>query len=276
MRLQNLELTAFGPYAATQRIDLARLAASGLFLLEGPTGAGKTTILDAVTFALYGGLAGEDAAEDRLRSHFAPPDVAPSVTLEFALRGSAYRITRMPRVPAAEEARRRVHHRGTRRCTWSGGDGAGWASLSANKAEAGELITELVGLSRAQFTQVMLLPQNEFAKFLRAADDDRRVLLTRLFGTELYDRVTAVLDQQRSAAVRARQAAESRIAAAVAAAAEAAGLDGAARDEIARVAPRRPGHPAQGGRCRAGARCRGHRRGPGAGGGPGPGRAGCR
>ncbi len=231
MRLQSLELTAFGPYAGTQRIDLARLAASGLFLLEGPTGAGKSTILDAVTFALYGGLAGEDAAEDRLRSHFAPPDVVPSVTLEFALRGTAYRITRVPEHQrpkkrgggfTTEHAQVHLERRHS----------AGWASLSANKAEVGEAVTELVGLSRAQFTQVMLLPQNEFAKFLRAADDDRRVLLTRLFGTELYDRVTTVLDQQRGAAVKARQAADSRISAAVAAAAEAAGLDAAARDEI--------------------------------------------
>ena len=231
MRLQSLELTAFGPYAGTQRIDVARLAGSGLFLLEGPTGAGKSTILDAITFALYGGLAGDDAGEDRLRSHFAPPDAVPSVTLEFALRGVGYRITRIPehRRPkkrgdgfTTEHAQVHLERR----------DAAGWASLSANKAEVGDLIADLVGLSRAQFTQVMLLPQNEFAKFLRAGDDDRRVLLTRLFGTQLYDRITAVLDQQRATAVRDRQQAEARIQAAVAAAAEAAGLDAAARGEI--------------------------------------------
>ena len=73
MRLHTLQLQAFGPYATQQRIDFGRLAASGLFLLEGPTGAGKSTILDAVTFALYGGLAGEESGEDRLRSHFAGP-----------------------------------------------------------------------------------------------------------------------------------------------------------------------------------------------------------
>ena len=112
MRLHHLELTAFGPYAATQRIDFARLAASGLFLLEGPTGAGKTTILDAITFALYGGLAGPDAAADRMRSHFAPPDAEPSVTLEFAVRGVAYRLTRVPEHRRPQAARGRLHHRG--------------------------------------------------------------------------------------------------------------------------------------------------------------------
>ena len=74
MRLHRLRMTALGPYATEQVIDFDRLAQGGLFLLEGPTGAGKSTVLDAVTFALYGGLAGADAADDRLRSHFAAPD----------------------------------------------------------------------------------------------------------------------------------------------------------------------------------------------------------
>ena len=96
MRLHTLELRAFGPYAAGQRIDFGRLAASGLFLLEGPTGAGKSTILDAITFALYGGLAGDESGEDRLRSHFADPAAEPSVMLEFSLHGTRYRVTRVP------------------------------------------------------------------------------------------------------------------------------------------------------------------------------------
>ncbi len=228
MRLHSLELTAFGPYARTQRIDFSRLSSSGLFLLEGPTGAGKTTILDAITFALYGGLAGNESAEDRLRSHFAAPDAEPSVSLEFSVRGVRHRVTRVPE-------HRRPKRRGEGFTTQPAQvhlqrhQGSGWASLSANKAEAGELITELIGLNRAQFTQVMLLPQGQFAKFLQAADDDRRVLLSRLFGTQLYDRITAELDRRRAAAVRQRQDAEVMITTATSAAAEAASLDAAAR-----------------------------------------------
>jgi DNA repair protein SbcC/Rad50 len=231
MRLSRLDVTAFGPYAGTQRIDFARLSSSGLFLLDGPTGAGKTTILDAITFALYGGLAGTGAAEDRLRSHFAPADAVPSVQLEFAVAGVTYRVSRVPEHQrpkkrgegfTTEAAQVHLERR----------EGAGWVSLTANKAEAGELITELIGLNRAQFTQVMLLPQGEFARFLQAADDERRVLLSRLFGTELYDGITSWLDQRRAAAQRDRAQARAAIDTAVSAAAEAAGLDGAARTEL--------------------------------------------
>jgi DNA repair protein SbcC/Rad50 len=231
MRLHSLELAAFGPYAQAQRIDFSRLSSSGLFLLEGPTGSGKTTILDAITFALYGGLAGDESAEDRLRSHFAAPDAAPSVSLEFSVRGVRHRLTRAPE-------HRRPKRRGDGFTTEAAHvhlerhEGGGWVSLSANKAEAGEMITELIGLNRAQFTQVMLLPQGQFAKFLQAADDERRVLLSRLFGTQLYDRITAELDRRRAAAIRLRQDAEAAIDAGVSAAAEAAGLDAEARSSL--------------------------------------------
>jgi len=231
MRLHTLELQAFGPYAAAQRVDFDRLAGSGLFLLEGPTGAGKTTILDAITFALYGGLAGEGSGADRLRSHFARPDAEPSVTLEFSLRGIRYRVSR---VPEHQRPKRRgggyttepSHVHLQRR------DGDRWISLSSNKAEVGEAITNLVGLNRVQFTQVMLLPQGEFAKFLRCGDDDRRTVLTKLFGTQLYDRITAELDRRRFEAERARVQAAKAIADAVSAAAEAAGLDPGERGEL--------------------------------------------
>jgi DNA repair protein SbcC/Rad50 len=231
MRLHSVELQAFGPYATAQRIDFDRLASSGLFLLEGPTGAGKTTILDAITFALYGGLAGEDSGADRLHSDFAAPDVEPAVTVEFSLRGIRYRVSRVPE-------HRRLKKRGDGYTTQAMrvhlqrmADGR-WTSLSSNKAEAGELITEAVGLSRAQFTQVMLLPQGEFAKFLRCGDDDRRAVLTKLFGTQLYDRITAELDRRRFEAVRQREQAANAIADAVSAAAEAAGLDPGARGDV--------------------------------------------
>src|SRR5215475_2361082 len=231
MRLHILEIQAFGPYAAPQRIDFDLLAASGLFLLQGPTGAGKSTILDAVTFALYAGLAGEGPGEDRLRSHFAGPAAEPSAMLEFSVHGVRYRVTRVPehlrpkrRGGGFTTEASRVH---LERMAASG-----WSSVSSNKAEVADAITEAVGLNREQFTQVMLLPQGEFARFLRARDDDRRELLTKLFGTQLYDRVTAELDRRRYDAARLREEAARAVSVAVSAAAEAAGLDAAGRTEL--------------------------------------------
>jgi DNA repair protein SbcC/Rad50 len=231
MRLHTLRLRAFGPYAAEQVIDFDRLAHGGLFLLEGPTGAGKTTILDAITFALYGGLAGEDSADDRLRSHFAAADTRTEVVLEWSLRGVRYRVTRSPEY-------RRPKKRGEGLTTEASRvhlqrrEGTAWASLSASKAEAGEMIAEAVGLSRVQFTQVMLLPQGEFAKFLRSSDDDRRKLLTKLFGTGLYDRITGELDRRRYEANQDRAQADQKITTVISAAGEAAGLHADGRAEL--------------------------------------------
>ncbi|HEX6855791.1 MAG TPA: AAA family ATPase [Streptosporangiaceae bacterium] len=232
MRLHFLELTAFGPYATAQRIDFTQVTRSGLVLLEGPTGAGKTTILDAITFALYGGLAGDGAGHDRLHSDFAGPDDEPSVRLEFSMAGVRYQVSRVP-----EHERRKKRGDGFTRQASSvhlqrrAGDR--WESLSSSKAEAGELISEIVGLNRDQFTQVMLLPQGEFAKFLRCGDDERRAVLTRLFGTQLYDRITDELDRRRAAAIRERAEGQDQITRAVSAAAEAAGLDPAAAAGLA-------------------------------------------
>ena len=229
MRLHHLRLRAFGPFAGEQRVDFDPLGVGGLFLLDGPTGAGKTTVLDAITFALYG--PGDRGGDGRLHSHFADPGIEPEVVLEFSLRGTRQRVTRSPE-----------HQRPKRR-----GDGmttaparvqlerfedGRWVTRSSNKAEVGELLADDLGLTRDQFTQVVLLPQGEFMRFLRADDDDRRVLLTKLFGTELYDRITDELDRRRKIADQDVEAADRRLHTALATAAEAAHLDTAERDAL--------------------------------------------
>jgi DNA repair protein SbcC/Rad50 len=236
MRLHTLRLRAFGPYATEQVIDFDRLAHGGLFLLEGPTGAGKTTILDAVTFALYGGVAGQDSADDRLRSHFAAPQAQTEVALEWSLRGVRYKATRSPEYRRPKK-RGEGHTTEASRVHLQRREGDSWTSLSHNKAEAADMIAEVIGLTREQFTQVMLLPQGEFARFLRSTDDVRRALLTKLFGTSLYDRITGELDRRRYEANQARAQAEQKITTAVSVAGEAAGLDAGHRDEL--LAPSR-------------------------------------
>lgn len=220
MRLHRLTVTAIGPFADTQHIDFERLGEGGLFLLEGPTGAGKSTVLDAITFALFGGVASEDADSGRLHSHFADEDVRPEVQLEFSVSGTTLRVTRNPAYQrskmrgsgttvekSAAHLQRRV-------------DGT-WESVSDKQDEIGVLVEQQLGLNRAQFTQVVLLPQGEFARFLRADDDARRKLLTKIFGAQRFDHITSWLELQAKAARGEQREAEVRIGEVLSAAIEA-------------------------------------------------------
>ena len=224
MRLHRLRMHAVGPFADEQVIDFDRLGAGGLFLFEGPTGVGKSTILDALTFALYGGLASDSGDPARLRSDFAGPDDRPEVTLEFSVRGGRHRITRSP-----EHARPKKRGAGVTKEKASVhlerlGAG-GWESRSHAKDEVGTIVGELLGLTREQFRQVVLLPQGEFATFLRAGDDERREVLAKLFGTQFFRTITDSLQARAQEANRALQGADADFRARVSAACEAAGLE---------------------------------------------------
>jgi len=96
MRLERLRLRAIGPFRGNAEVDFDRLVSCGLFLLEGPTGAGKSTLIDAVVFALYGHVAGEDSDVDRMHSDFAEPGIEPFVELEFATAAGLFRVRRTP------------------------------------------------------------------------------------------------------------------------------------------------------------------------------------
>jgi exonuclease SbcC len=227
-------MRAFGPFAGDQHIDFEPLGAGGLFLLDGPTGAGKSTVLDAITFALFG--PGDGGGWGRLHSHFAAAGVEPAVSLEFSLRGVRQRVTRSPEYPRPKRRgegsvleRAQVHLERFE-------DGR-WVSRSSRKDEVGEMLCDDLGLTRDQFTQVVLLPQGEFMRFLRAGDDERRALLTKLFGTQLYDRITDELDRRRKEVSGDLDEAAARLRARVSAAGEAAGLDTEAQDELAALPP---------------------------------------
>ncbi|MDP9094438.1 MAG: SMC family ATPase [Actinomycetota bacterium] len=234
MRLHLLEMTAIGPFATRQVIDFDELGAGGLFLLDGPTGAGKTTVLDAITFALYG--PGERGGDGRLHSDFASPAVRPEVRLDFSLRGVRQRITRSPEYQRPKR-RGGGHTREAAQAHLERRQAGGWVSRSSNKAEIADMLAEDLGLTRDQFTQVVLLPQGDFARFLRASDDDRRTLLTKLFGTQLYDRITSELERRGQSATKDLEAASTLTRSCVAAAAEAAGLSEDERETLCGLSP---------------------------------------
>ncbi|MFW6774915.1 AAA family ATPase [Nocardioides sp. CPCC 205120] len=198
MRLHDLRVTAFGPFAATVTVDLDDLGSDGLFLLCGPTGAGKSSVLDAICFALYGQVPGERSTARHLRSDGAAPDVAPRVVLEATLSGRRFRFTRSP-------AWERPKKRGTGTTTQQASalveervDGT-WTHLTGRIDEAGQLVGRLLGLTMAQFCQVVLLPQGEFQRFLRAGADDRQRLLQSIFRTSRYAEVERWLTDRRRA-----------------------------------------------------------------------------
>lgn len=188
MRLHTLTLTAFGPFARTQQADFDALSVSGLFLLHGPTGAGKTSVLDAICYALYGSVPGARRdSTTALRSDHADPHIPTEVRLDLTLAGRRLEVTRRP-----EQDRPKKRGTGTTRdkavslLRERDAVTGTWHGLSSSHQEIGTELAGLLGMNCDQFCQVALLPQGEFARFLRARAEDRATLLGQLFDTHRF------------------------------------------------------------------------------------------
>lgn len=202
MRLHRLDITAFGPFGGSQSVDFDELSSAGLFLLHGPTGAGKTSVLDAVCYALYGSVPGvrQSGQGLTLRSDHAATGTRTEVRLELTVAGRRLELTRQP-------PRERPKKRGTgstldKAQSWLreyDATAGAWKDLSRSHQEIGEEITQLLGMSREQFCQVVLLPQGEFARFLRSDAEARGKLLGRLFDTHRFAEVEKRLAERRRA-----------------------------------------------------------------------------
>ncbi|MBT2420543.1 SMC family ATPase [Streptomyces sp. ISL-24] len=203
MRLHRLDLTAFGPFGGAQTVDFDALSTAGLFLLHGPTGAGKTSVLDAVCYALYGSVPGarQSGQGMTLRSDHAAAGTRTEVRLELTVAGRRLEITRQP--PWERPKLRGKGMTVDKAQSWLreyDATAGAWKDLSRSHNEIGEEITQLLGMSREQFCQVVLLPQGDFARFLRADAEARGKLLGRLFDTQRFAEVEKRLAERRRAA----------------------------------------------------------------------------
>lgn len=205
MRIHSLRFAALGPFAGEEVIDFDALGPSALFLIDGPTGAGKSTIIDAIVFALYGDVAGEASDKERLRSAFATSETESFAEIDLSTMAGRFRVRRSP---AYERAKKRGTGTTSEPATvqvWRSIGEQTWEPLSVRHAEADAEITRAVGLTRGQFLQTVVLPQGEFATFLRSESADRLPILERIFATEVYARIQSAFDDERRAALRARE-----------------------------------------------------------------------
>lgn len=217
MRLHRLALTGIGPFRGTHEIDFDDLSASGLFLIEGATGSGKTTIIDALVYALFGVVsAGDDESTRlRIRSDFCAEADPTGVTCDFSVDGRTFRIARVPanfRDP--DEPQRRAASKGPRQVLTEFVDG-GDPVVRTIRGEVNERIAEILGMSAAQFRQLVVLPQGRFAELLRQTPHERLRSLEPLLEDGFIARVQADLDQEGRQAKARRAAAEAAVTAAL-------------------------------------------------------------
>lgn len=181
MRPIHLTMSAFGPYAGRIDLPLEQLGSSGLYLITGDTGAGKTTIFDAITFALYGEASGAQREPAMLRSQYALPDTPTWVELTFAYRDRIYRVRRNPEYArparrgtgiAVEKASAELHLPDGR--------------VIARQRDVDAEIRLILGVDRSQFLQIAMIAQGDFLKLLLASTDDRKRIFRQIFQTERY------------------------------------------------------------------------------------------
>ena len=259
MKIRWLRIVGIGPFAGAHTVDFSSFEDSGLFLLEGPTGAGKSTLIDAITFALYGDVARtKDASKDRLRSNHISDSDPSEVDLVFEVATGLYRVTRTPAYTPTGKKSQRNSKSTLARVVEDPDAPDGWRTIepvASGPRDVGYEIPTIVGLDKDQFLQTIVLPQGKFSQFLTATSDAREQILRDIFDTQIYSDFTKALtdaaasskrgiEERRTAALGAFERVRSLDAAfgndaatdeadGVAAAAEEAGLDAGAEDSSA-------------------------------------------
>ena len=197
MKILRLELAGFGPYRHEQRVDFERFADDGTFLITGKTGAGKSSILDAICYALYNSIPRYDGGQQRLRSDYCGPDDPTWVQLDFSVGDREYRVRR---TPAFERPKK--NKPGELTTTASSAElfirsGDDWEGVAAGDRNVGMEIAPIVGLTKEQFLQVILLAQNRFQAFLKAKNEERQEVLRSLFQSQRFEQIESALVERR-------------------------------------------------------------------------------
>ncbi len=198
MRPLKLTMTAFGPYKHSEVIDFTELKNNRLFVVSGNTGAGKTTIFDAICFSLYGSASGEDRSDSKfLRSDFAEDDVHTAIELEFELHNRFYRIKRqLPHVKKGNKSATGEQYEFFEKVN----DCEVPCVDRQIVSEINKKIEELVGLTKDQFSQIVMLPQGEFRKLLTSQTENKEEILRKIFKTEPYKWISERLKEKKKAA----------------------------------------------------------------------------
>ena len=184
MRPIKLTMSAFGPYAGKTVLELDKLGASGLYLITGDTGAGKTTIFDAIAFALYGQPSGDNRETGMFRSQYADAATPTFAELVFAYRGETYTVRRNP-----EYDRLKTRGEGT---TTEKADAElvyPDGRVITKVKEVDRAIAEIMGIDRNQFSQIAMIAQGDFLKLLLASTDERKKIFQKLFNTQSFSRL---------------------------------------------------------------------------------------
>ena len=205
MILHNLEFEAFMAYPKRQEINFDTLNNAGVFLLNGPTGAGKTTILDAICYALYGETSSDRESAKLHSTYAAHSGTKPRVLLDVTLHGKRLRIDRTPAYnkPITRGARKGQMREESAKATLAEiapgadpSDEKAWTPISSSVAEVNRTIAERTHLTKEQFLKVVLLPQGQFAQFLKSKPKERKELLKKMFPVEHYEQLFAALTEE--------------------------------------------------------------------------------
>ena len=195
MRPLRLTLQAFGPYPGLQELDFETLGGQDFFLITGPTGAGKTSILDGISYALYGETSGGQREARDMRSHFAQPGTETRVVFDFQLGARTFRVERKPEQPALKKDGKGFKKQPDPHAAnlWELRKDK-WVPMATEKPSAVDpAVVDLMGFRAGQFRQVVLLPQNRFQEFMLAGSSERQTILQVLFQTQRFARATEAL-----------------------------------------------------------------------------------